>query len=539
MSLSKKLLSIISIAIAAALLVALIAITNINQGFNNYDQIFKSELTAERTALTLNIEFKRQVQEWKNVLIRGKDPKQLKKYWGKFKGQEEKVQLISEDLILLLSAYPEQLKVAQDFKSNHLQMGQKYKIGYDAFVAANFDIKTGDKAVSGIDRQPSAQVEELSNTLAQISKDKRTTVSDKVQNSIVWSLTALIIILFVIAFTASSLINKLIIAPLLGLINNVSELAQGKIIADVSLSRKDELGELSNATQALRDFLSTLSNQLSKSTVSLTDSSQNLHDVAENLTDNSHSQEQQSQEAKTAITAMITLANDSVARVEQTAQASNHSQEIAIESQDAMHLTLNGIDKLVVDIDSASTAIESLASQTEQVNSVLEVIQGIAEQTKLLALNAAIEAARAGEHGRGFAVVADVVRNLAQKTHVSTEEIQKVLLNVTTGTNEAVKAIQGGKDQSNHIQDTITQANEKLTIAVDSIAEIHQLNESVSSSMDEQQNSSQQVERMIDDINQKVSDNAEQVTQATQTSNQIMNVVSDFKGLSSWFKTQS
>ena len=539
MSLSKKLLSIISIAIAAALLVALIAITNINQGFNNYDQIFKSELTAERTALTLNIEFKRQVQEWKNVLIRGKDPKQLKKYWGKFKGQEEKVQLISEDLILLLSAYPEQLKVAQDFKSNHLQMGQKYKIGYDAFVAANFDIKTGDKAVSGIDRQPSAQVEELSNTLAQISKDKRTTVSDKVQNSIVWSLTALIIILFVIAFTASSLINKLIIAPLLGLINNVSELAQGKIIADVSLSRKDELGELSNATQALRDFLSTLSNQLSKSTVSLTDSSQNLHDVAENLTDNSHSQEQQSQEAKTAITAMNTLANDSVSRVEQTAQASNHSQEIAIESQDAMHLTLNGIDKLVVDIDSASTAIESLASQTEQVNSVLEVIQGIAEQTNLLALNAAIEAARAGEQGRGFAVVADEVRNLAQKTHVSTEEIQKVLLNVTTGTNEAVKAIQGGKDQSNHIQDTITQANEKLTIAVDSIAEIHQLNESVSSSMDEQQNSSQQVERMIDDINQKVSDNAEQVTQATQASNQIMNVVSDFKGLSSWFKTQS
>lgn len=538
MSLSKKLLSIISIAIAAALIVALIAITNINQGFNNYDQIFKSELTAERTALTLNIEFKRQVQEWKNVLIRGKDPKQFKKYWGKFKAQEDKVQTTSSDLILMLGNYPEQLKVAQEFKANHLEMGKKYKIGLDAFTASNFDIKTGDKAVSGIDRQPSAQVEQLSNTLAEISQNKRNSVSEKVQNSIVWSLSALIIVLIAIAITASSLINKLIISPLLNLINNVSELAQGKLVADINLNRKDELGELGNATQALKEFLSTLSNQLKDSTVALTDSSQNLHIVAENLNENSSAQTQQSQAAQTAVSTMRDLANDSSARVEQTAQASNHSQEIAIESQDAMHLTLNGVDKLVDDIDSASTAIESLASQTEQVNSVLEVIQGIAEQTNLLALNAAIEAARAGEQGRGFAVVADEVRNLAQKTHVSTEEIQKVLLNVTTGTNEAVKAIQGGKTQSSHIQESISKANEKLAIAVDSITEIHQLNGLVSAAMVEQQSSSEQVDKLIVEINTKVSDNAEQVTQATQASNQIMNVVDDFKGLSGWFKTQ-
>ncbi len=111
-------------------------------------------------------------------------------------------------------------------------------------------------------------------------------------------------------------------------------------------------------------------------------------------------------------------------------------------------------------------------------------------------------------------------------------------MNVTTGTNEAVKAIKGGKSQSNHIQETITKANEKLTIAVDSITEIHQLNSLVSSAMIEQQTSSQQVDSLIDEINAKVADNAEQVTQATHASNQIMHVVDDFKGLSGWFKTQ-
>ncbi|EAQ66678.1 methyl-accepting chemotaxis protein [Marinomonas sp. MED121] len=538
MSLSKKLLSIISIAIAAALLVALVAINNINQGFNNYDEIFSTELTAERTALTLNIEFKRQVQEWKNVLIRGKDPKQLKKYWGKFKDQEEKVQGISSQLISYLDNYPEQLNIAKAFKNNHLQMGEKYQQGYNAFVAANFDIKVGDKAVSGIDREPSAQVEQLSNTLAEISIAKRTSVSDSVNKSIIGSLIALILVLIAITFGASTVINKTIISPLLILINNVSQLAQGKISTDISVKRSDELGELGQATQALKDFLSTLSGQLKNSTVSLTTSSQNLHDIAENLTENSNAQEQQSLEAKTAINTMSELSDDSVERVEQTAQASHHSKEVATESKDAMQLTLSGIDKLVGDIDSASKAIESLASQTEQVNSVLEVIQGIAEQTNLLALNAAIEAARAGEQGRGFAVVADEVRNLAQKTHVSTEEIQKVLLNVTTGTNEAVKAIQGGKDQSNHIQTSINQANDKLSIAVDSIAEIHQLNKLVSSAITEQQTSSKHIEQQIEDINDKVKANAGQVTQATQASNQILNVVDDFKGLSGWFKTQ-
>lgn len=538
MSLSKKLLSIISIAIAAALLVALVAINNINKGFNNYDEIFSTELTAERTALTLNIEFKRQVQEWKNVLIRGKDPKQLKKYWGKFKDQEEKVQGISSQLISYLDNYPEQLNIAKAFKNNHLQMGEKYQQGYNAFVAANFDIKVGDKAVSGIDREPSAQVEQLSNTLAEISIAKRTSVSDSVNKSIIGSLIALILVLVAITFCASTVINKTIISPLLILINNVSQLAQGKISTDISVKRSDELGELGQATQALKDFLSTLSGQLKNSTVSLTTSSQNLHDIAENLTENSNAQEQQSLEAKTAINTMSELSDDSVERVEQTAQASNHSKEVATESKDAMQLTLSGIDKLVGDIDSASKAIESLASQTEQVNSVLEVIQGIAEQTNLLALNAAIEAARAGEQGRGFAVVADEVRNLAQKTHVSTEEIQKVLLNVTTGTNEAVKAIQGGKDQSNHIQTSINQANDKLSIAVDSIAEIHQLNKLVSSAITEQQTSSKHIEQQIEEINDKVKANAGQVTQATQASNQILNVVDDFKGLSGWFKTQ-
>lgn len=116
------------------------------------------------------------------------------------------------------------------------------------------------------------------------------------------------------------------------------------------------------------------------------------------------------------------------------------------------------IEALAGQVQSGSKVIERLAMQSQQIEVVLTVIHGIAEQTSLLALNAAIEAARAGETGRGFAVVADEVRALASKTQRSTGDIQAHIGALQTGAREAVAAIgQAGR-----------QADEGLAVLRDS-----------------------------------------------------------------------
>ena len=499
-SLRAQILSLLGGSLLAMLLIALACFNFLSNGVQSYRSLIDGPLHTSQLIDEANLQFKVQVQEWKNVLLRGKQPQDLEKYWGQFEARQHDVQGILARLVTQTDSDPALSRRIETLRQEHQQLGVAYQKGRDAYVASGGDPVAGDTAVKGVDRAASEQMSALVNDLREQGNQKSLAISAYAERTVVVGLGIMLLSGVLIGLFSLWLINRNLIQPIRGLIDYVTQLSRGRFAERVASRRQDELGHLAAAANTLRDFLAETFSRLQRSATDLVNASGELNSIAGQMASGTHDQFTRTDQVATAMTEMSATAQEVARHAADASRAADEADRSAREGGDVMQVTIATIGQMRTEILNTGTIIRRLENDSVRIGKVLEVIRGIAEQTNLLALNAAIEAARAGEAGRGFAVVADEVRSLAQRTAASIIEINGIIQAVQTGAVDAAEAIVSGQSCSDDSVEKVTQAGAMLAHITQAVEAIRDMNRQIATAAEEQTSVAEDISRNITQI---------------------------------------
>ena len=324
------------------------------------------------------------------------------------------------------------------------------------------------------------------------------------------------------------LIARSIVRPLQEAVDAMANIASGEsdLTRNLDTHGQDEVTELARHFNAFTTKLRGVISQLQVSASALDQSSTDLGDNAAQAQSRSQQQSQQMELVATAINEVTYGVQDVAKNAEHAASEMRDAQAQAQQGQVNIDGSLQQIDQLSATIEQAVQVIRTLASESTQIGSVLEVIRSIAEQTNLLALNAAIEAARAGEAGRGFAVVADEVRNLARRTQESVEETRLVIEQLQSGTTDVVGAMGNSYRQAQSSVEQVGEAVTALRQIGAAVTVISDMNLQIASAAEEQSAVAEEINSnvaTIRDVTESLSEQANESARVSQALNHLAN----------------
>jgi len=325
---------------------------------------------------------------------------------------------------------------------------------------------------------------------------------DDVEASMWISMQSLLIDLVIITllmlalslFTARS-----IITPINKTTDALADLAKGAgdLTQRLPINGQDEIAKLS---QSFNEFIVKIQNvvkEVQDSSKTIKDASIELSSLSQKSLENNELQSSETAQIATASHEMLSTINEIASNAATAADLTTSATTEAQTSKGIVNKSVDSVQHLSTEVNNASMVISELDTECKSIDSVLSVIQAIAEQTNLLALNAAIEAARAGEQGRGFAVVADEVRTLAGRTQVATQEINTIISQLQEKANQAVTAI---SDSGNIAENAVEEAN-KASLSLDTIsttiAAISDTNHQIATAAEEQSSVTREIDERV------------------------------------------
>ena len=331
---------------------------------------------------------------------------------------------------------------------------------------------------------------------------------------------------------------KVLFSDLTRVSNALKDISKGKgdLRARIEVKRADEIGILA---QGFNDFVGHMHGVVERLKALSADVANEAQQVSNSSTQSASrvaTQQQEIDMVASAVTEMAAATHEIAGNAEQTAKAAANSVELGQKGSDQVKKSRNSTYELANEVGRATEQISALDHHAQQISGILSTITGIAEQTNLLALNAAIEAARAGEHGRGFAVVADEVRTLSQRTHSSTEEIQRMIEQLQDQTSKAVTSMENSSTKAQTSVADADEATASLEEIANAIISISDMATQIATAAEEQTAVTNEISQNSETIRQVAADLAEesktgveQSKRLSQLAKQVDNEVGQFQ----------
>ena len=228
---------------------------------------------------------------------------------------------------------------------------------------------------------------------------------------------------------------------ILRLLDEMGSLAEGDLTVRATVT-EDITGAIADSINFAIEALRSLVTTINETAVQVAAAAQETQATAMHLAEAAEQQAQQITSASAAINEIAVSIDEVSKNSAESADVAQRSVQIAAKGAEVVRQTIQGMDSIRDQIQETSKRIKRLGESSQEIGSIVELINDIAEQTNILALNAAIQAASAGEAGRGFAVVADEVQRLAERASNATKRIETLVQTIQADTNEAVSSME-------------------------------------------------------------------------------------------------
>ena len=289
--------------------------------------------------------------------------------------------------------------------------------------------------------------------------------------------------------------------PILQVVERMKRIAGGELSdSQLIIRSRDEIGQLTENVNEMQDSLRTLVSGVIESSREVASMSNEITSRNETISSGMDRQSSQTMQVASAVAEMSQSADEVAQKTDSAASGAEEVGSLAKQGGEIVDNTICAMNSVADSVSESGEVIGRLGERSQEIGKLIDMIDDIADQTNLLALNAAIEAARAGEHGRGFAVVADEVRNLAERTMKTTNEVASSIKAIQEETNNAVSQMKRGQEQTQTGVGSAQESGEALQSIVSGTVTMSEMISAIAASAHEQSQTAGLMSRSIEEI---------------------------------------